>query len=355
MIEVNCYPDIVFAERGVFSHSVNFEFRCSNSSQQSALLESISATGFDKQDKFLFKLFIDSNAMAPSVEIIPQRILEPGKTLEIFNPVAELSREYGFERIDFALRFISKDPSNLQSHASIKPVVYDQHTVLDLPFKGVCLITDGHDLLAHHRRIPLMNSYVQKIGLTANSGRFAYDFTVADLEGNVCRHDGSTVEDYFGWGQPVFCPGDGRVVSAACDKPDNGKIREASIPLAPDEYQQLRIQAFERMRKLDMQEILGNHVMIDHGNGEFSSLDHMQQDSVTVDVGDEIARGTVIGRIGNSGDSWFPHIHYGLQNGKDIFTSEGLPSRFREFELLVGSTVKRIENLCPNTGMLIRS
>ena len=129
----------------------------------------------------------------------------------------------------------------------------------------------------------------------------------------------------------------------------------ARIPLSPEEYEQLRIQAFERLRKLGMKEILGNHAIIDHGNSEFSVLDHMQQNSVRVNVGDEITRGNIVGKIGNSGDSWFPYIHYELQNGKDIFKSEGLPSRFREFELLLGTNVKRIKNLCPNTGMIIKS
>ncbi len=355
MIKVNHYPDIVFLERGVFHQSVNFEFRCHNTSKHDALLESISATGFDEKNNFLFKLFVDSNAMAPSIEVIPQRKLEPKKGLEIFNPIADFPLEYALERIDFTMRFISKDTDNLQSQISIKPSIYEQKTALDLPFKGICLITDGHDFLAHHRRIPLMNPFVSKIGLTANSGRFAYDFTLADLNGNIHKGDGSNVEDYHGWDKPVFCPGDGKVVSTARDKPDNDKIRQPFIPLAPEEYEQLRIQAFERLEKLGLKEILGNHVIIDHGNGEFSLLNHMQQDSVRVEVADEIARGTIMGKIGNSGDSWFPHIHYELQNGKNIFTSEGLPSTFREFKLLLGTTVKKITNLCPNTGMIIKS
>ncbi|MGB9135422.1 MAG: M23 family metallopeptidase [Candidatus Bathyarchaeia archaeon] len=352
---MDSYPDTVFIEKGVFSQSLNFEFRCHNTSKQGALLESISATGFDKQGNLLFKRGVDSSAMAPSVEVVPERSLDPGKTLEIFNPIAELPLEYTVERMDFTLRFITKDPDNVQSQISIKPATYKQKTLLDLPFKGTCLITDGHDLPAHHRRIPLLNPNVSKIGLTANSGRFAYDFTLADLNGKIFKQGGSKVEDYYGWGKPVLCPGDGKVVSTACDKPDTSTIRQDFPPLTPEEYQQLRTQAFENLEKLGMQEILGNHVIIDHGNGEFSSIDHMQQNSVTVNIGDQVARGTPIGKIGNSGDSWFPHIHYAFQNGKDIFTSEGLPSRFREFELLLGTDVKRIENLCPNTGMIIKS
>jgi hypothetical protein len=353
MIKVNRHPSIVFLERGIFQQSVNFEFRCHNASERSALIERILAKGFDKEDNCVFSLFVDSNAVSPSIEIIPQRKLEHGKTLEIFNPIAELPLEYAFERIDFSLRFISEDPANLESGISVKPVVYEQKALLDLPFRGVCLVTDGHDFLAHHRRIPLTNQYVEKAGLTANSVRFAYDFMLADLGGNVCKQNGSRLEDFYGWGKPVLSPGDGKIVSVAHDKADN-PVSQPLPPIAPEHYERLRMQAFEHLESAGLEELHGNHAIIDHGNSEFSLIDHMQKDSVKVEVGDEVTRGTVLGNIGNSGDSGTPHIHYGLQNGKDTRNSEGLPSRFSKFELLLGNNAKIIQNLCPNTGMIVR-
>ena len=353
MIRVSHYPDVVFLERGVFQQSVNFEFRCHNISKHSALIEKILAKGFDKEGNCVFSLFVDSNAMSPSIELVPKRRVEPGETLEVFNPIAELPSEHKFERIDFSLRFVSEDTVNLESKISIKPVIYGQKALLDLPFTGVCLVTDGHDFTAHHRRIPLMNPYLGRTGITANSVRFAYDFMLADRNGNVCKGDGSRLEDFYSWGEPVKSPGDGVIVSAVHDKVDN-PVSKPLPPIAPELYERLRSQAFERLEKDGMEEFSGNHVIIDHGQGEFSLIDHMQKDSVKVHVGDEVTRGTVIGNIGNSGDSGTPHIHYGLQNGKNTLSSEGLPSKFRTFELLSGTTAKRIENLCPNTGMIIR-
>ena len=353
MIEVIQYPDVVFLEIGVSQQSVNFEFRCLNTSNRSALIESIRAKGLDEQGNCLFGLLVDSNAMAPSVEVIPQRKLEPGGTLEVFNPLAEFPSEYPFERVDFSLRFISEDPSNLESSISVKPIVYEQKVLLDLPFEGICLVSDGHGFLAHHRRIPLLNPYVRKIGLTANSVRFAYDFMPSDSNGSVYKRDGLRLEDFYGWGKPVLSPGDGIVVSAAHDKADN-PVGQPLPSVSPETYERLRMQAFERLRKAIMDEVVGNHAIIDHGNGEFSLLDHMQQDSVVVEVGEQVTRGAFLGKIGNSGDSGTPHIHYGLQKGKDTLSSEGLPSRFRQFELVLGMTTRRIENLCPDTGMIIK-
>jgi len=353
MINVKYYPSNVFRERGIFQQSVNFELRCHNASSRSAVIEKISAEGFDGMDHCIFSLFVDSNAVSPSVEIVPERKLEPGKTLEIFNPIAELPLEYDFERIDFSLTFISDEVANLKAGVSVKPVVYEQKVLLDLPFRGTCLVTDGHDFLAHHRRISLLNQYVEKTGLTANSGRFAYDFMVADSGGKVYKGDGSRLEDFYGWGKPVLAPGDGRIVSAAHDKADN-PVSVTLPPISPEQYERLRTQAFEHLESVGLEGFHGNYVIIDHGSGGFSLIDHMQKDSVKVEVGDEVTRGIVLGKLGNSGDSGSPHIHYGLQNGIDGRNSEGLPSRFREFELLLGCTGKRIRNLCPNTGMIVK-
>jgi hypothetical protein len=354
MIKVKHYPDTIYLETGVFQQSTNFEFRCHNTSKQSALLEGITVKGLDRESKPLWNLFVDSNAMAPSIEVVPKRRIEPGEHLEIFNPITDFPLDYALTRLDFSLRFISKDKDNLQAQLSIDLDVYEQHVDLELPFKGTCLITDGHNFFAHHRRIPLLNPYVIKAGLTANCSRFAYDFTLSDSNGEIYAEEGSKLEHYHGWGKPVFAPGKGRIVSAAHNKPDRERLHQPSFPFAPEEYENFREEAFKELTKIDKNEINGNHVIIDHGNNEFSLIDHMQNDSVTVEVGDIVERGTPIGKIGNSGDSGFPHIHYQLQRGKDIFTSEGLPSRFREFDLLLGDNSRRVRNCYPNTGMIIK-
>ncbi|HVG86325.1 MAG TPA: M23 family metallopeptidase [Vicinamibacterales bacterium] len=72
----------------------------------------------------------------------------------------------------------------------------------------------------------------------------------------------------------------------------------------------------------------GNNLLIDHGNGEYSSLGHLQQGSVLAKVGDTVTRGQVIGRVGSSGPSDHPHLHYQLMAGTDLTRSDGLPSQF---------------------------
>jgi murein DD-endopeptidase MepM/ murein hydrolase activator NlpD len=72
----------------------------------------------------------------------------------------------------------------------------------------------------------------------------------------------------------------------------------------------------------------GNVIVIDHGNGEFSFLAHLNQGSVRVSKGDEVKKGQVIGLLGNSGNSNAPHLHYHLMAGSELFRCDGLPVRF---------------------------
>ena len=57
----------------------------------------------------------------------------------------------------------------------------------------------------------------------------------------------------------------------------------------------------------------GNRVFIDHGGGWVTQYYHLQRGSVTVSNGDPVTAGQVIGRIGSSGNSAGPHLHFEVQ------------------------------------------
>jgi murein DD-endopeptidase MepM/ murein hydrolase activator NlpD len=74
--------------------------------------------------------------------------------------------------------------------------------------------------------------------------------------------------------------------------------------------------------------VAGNCVIIDHGNSEFSVMMHMCQGSVLVRAGDRVKQGDVVGDLGNSGDSFGPHLHYQLQAGPELFRDQSIPFTF---------------------------
>ncbi|MEU1402826.1 M23 family metallopeptidase [Streptomyces sp. NPDC005728] len=96
------------------------------------------------------------------------------------------------------------------------------------------------------------------------------------------RRGGS--ESYLVYGQTLYAPCDGTVISAAghIDDQEPGTIR----------YQPL----------------YGNHVFIDTG-AEIVKLAHLRRGTVTVVTGDPVRAGQVLGEVGNSGNSTEPHLH----------------------------------------------
>lgn len=72
----------------------------------------------------------------------------------------------------------------------------------------------------------------------------------------------------------------------------------------------------------------GNYVVIRHDNEEYSLYGHLQYQSLTVKKGETVKQGQTIGRLGNTGKSGCPHLHFQLMNGPDYSTARGLPCHF---------------------------
>ena len=62
----------------------------------------------------------------------------------------------------------------------------------------------------------------------------------------------------------------------------------------------------------------GNGVLIDHGDGWTTQYCHLLQDSVAVKVGDRVKTGDLLGLVGLSGKTEFPHLHFQVKYNKQI-------------------------------------
>ncbi len=63
----------------------------------------------------------------------------------------------------------------------------------------------------------------------------------------------------------------------------------------------------------------GNGVMIRHAGGWQTQYCHMAKGSLRVTSGQQVAKGTVLGQIGESGDAAFPHLHFSVRrNGVKV-------------------------------------
>ncbi|HEX8673760.1 MAG TPA: M23 family metallopeptidase [Longimicrobium sp.] len=171
---------------------------------------------------------------------------------------------------------------------------YVARTVLRLPFTGEWFVGWGG-------RSTFLNYHAATV-----DQRFAYDFLVV-RDGRTFAGDAALNESYHCFGQPILAPAAGVVRAAADGIEDN------------------------RPGVMNAREPLGNHVVLDHGNNEFSFLAHLQRGSVAVQAGREVRTGEVIGRCGNSGNSSEPHLHYHLQNTAVFGAGEGLPAPFTSY------------------------
>jgi hypothetical protein len=179
---------------------------------------------------------------------------------------------------------------------------YQQKTSLIVPFHGLGVV--GQDWITNGGHGGYWNA-------------FALDLRGLDENYAEQKNDASENASSAGWGREILAPAAGIVVYARNDvptnphpgtEPDNGWFANLHDP----------IMAYA-----------GNCVIIDHGNSEYSVLMHMQPGSVSVRAGDRVDTGQVIGRLGNSGDSFGPHLHYQLQAGPSLWTSQPLPFRFQ--------------------------
>jgi murein DD-endopeptidase MepM/ murein hydrolase activator NlpD len=100
---------------------------------------------------------------------------------------------------------------------------------------------------------------------------------------------------------------------------------------------------------------LGNYVLIDHQDGEYSLIPHMKPGSVRVKTGEHIVAGQMLGEVGFSGDAIFPHVHFALMSGPDNHHAEGVPAYFDHVIRIVGDKRLHVNHEALDTGDLVMS
>jgi murein DD-endopeptidase MepM/ murein hydrolase activator NlpD len=60
--------------------------------------------------------------------------------------------------------------------------------------------------------------------------------------------------------------------------------------------------------------IVKNEITIEHGNGLRTRYYHLMQDSAVVEVGDQVACGDPLAKVGSSGNSSGPHLHFQIED-----------------------------------------
>ena len=145
--------------------------------------------------------------------------------------------------------------------------------------------------------------------------RFAIDWMRLDDAGRLVHGDSSDVHNYTCYGADVLAVADGTVVDTLNNLDDQ---KPGTLP---------------DPKTITVQNVDGNHVVLDLGDGVYAFYAHMQKGSVAVAVGDRVKRGQVLGKLGNTGNTSAPHLHFHLMEGPSVLGSNGIPYEIDSFVL----------------------
>jgi peptidase M23-like protein len=346
-VKVTVLPGRPFVEHRGAQQLLNFDLVLDNVGSVPLHLIAVRLAIFDEQAKVIMAKELDENGQPAGITTIARRDLPVGAAIDVFNPFYYFGPEVKLYRLHYEFFFVREgNPGppipfawDYKLAQDVFPIEYPGNTNLILPIKQRVIVYDGHDFYSHHRRQDLSDPEKRRKG-AKNFNLYAYDFMVVGEHGEVYRGSPFKKENWFSYGVEIYAPGSGIVVQAVDDIPEN-TYEGGHVVYAKD------------LNRLDPNGI-GNHVIIDHGNGEYSYLLHMRPGSVHVKKGDKVKRGQLIGQIGFSGDSLGPHLHYTLVDSPH-YPGQGLPSYFRDFRRILGSHSEDVRRGAIDTGDIVES
>lgn len=199
--------------------------------------------------------------------------------------------------------------------SDISVVPYTSPNRWRFPLEGTVLVTDTYPAINSHR--------------WCRNSEFAFDTGAFDqsLERSVIG------------GSPVFAACDGVVEEVFDGLDDTGESTDLD---------QVEARYGEHAR------IDGNHVLLRHSGGELSLYSHLAKGSLRVSAGEQVRAGQELGRVGSSGSSWVPHLHFHVM--RDGIEGPGVPVCFDGLTTILGEpcqledTVNLVRSVQPAGG-----
>jgi murein DD-endopeptidase MepM/ murein hydrolase activator NlpD len=242
-----------------------------------------------------------------------QRGLAPkGLRREVFK-LSRFAAQNGAPRraLAFLARGLATDARSKQGLKQLAPLAqrYRHRVKLSFPLYGRWEASD--DPTRHHSK---------QAGAV-----YALDLLAIDADGDHFHGGGRfDLKAHYAYGKPFHAAAPGRVI------------------LARDGYPDLPIGKLGK---------IGNTVGIDHGGGEMTWYNHAQPGSIVVKVGQDVKRGQLLGKIGNSGKSSIPHLHFALTIEGGVIS---VPWRVSDYELWTAEGWVKVTQACPREGWTMR-
>lgn len=240
--------------------------------------------------------------------------MQANKQTGIFN---EYFIEVHSKVIDELVIYVNYLKAGVECKEDLKlPVIgYKNRNEYIFPLKGNISTCGNYNSLLDHRMHYSME--------------FAFDMAQYNEEQKLCYKEDMRQEDYVVYGKEVLAIQDGEVVDCY-----------HSFPVTTSWDWEERKPFIE---KYGLAAQCGNYVVLKHANEEYSFYGHLMVDSLTIKKGDVVKQGQVIGRVGHTGMSSCPHLHFQLMDGPDFMSNRGLPCSFINIKDVAGNKLGFIQ------------
>ena len=257
--------------------------------------------------------FWETESFTSSNELEPGQ--ETGYRLEVFRLVSAQP----IDELEFTVVFeIGKERKKETLVISVKS--YESKNDYIFPLKGAWIVWGNWDDTTSHR--------------TMHSQEFGIDLMQYNDDLTIPQVDSTPNEEFKMYRQDVLAIADGEVVDCFDESPENPTAPE----MLPSETRKEIAEKYGFVVAAS-----GNYVTLKHPNDEYSFYAHLATDSVTVEKGQKVKQGQVLGKLGNSGNSTGPHLHFQLMAGPSMLTARGLPCHFRNIVDLTGEKISLIQ------------
>ena len=190
----------------------------------------------------------------------------------------------------------------------LQPRKNDLPRMITLPVKGNYYLFHNQSTLGYHYYLAFFIN-----GQIYTNEKFAFDLTqLNEMWKDTYSGDPKKNESYFAYGDTLYAVASGTVVKVVNGRPENsGNARDVPLNISDEYY--------------------GNYLILDIGGGCYADYMHCKPNSFLVEPGAVVTEGQPIARLGNSGNSTEPHLHFQLVDNPDPGFCHGLPFVFNKY------------------------
>jgi murein DD-endopeptidase len=198
---------------------------------------------------------------------------------------------------------------------------------LGAPLRGDGWVAlNGLGAPSHHRL-----SFLPRGGKAVVPQRYAIDWVRLGADGKLSHDNQGENKNYYGYGAEALAVADATV----------DDVRDGLPEMAPF--------ASGKPGSVSFENATGNYVVLNLGAGRFALYAHLQPGSLRVKKGQRVRAGQVVGLVGSSGSSGFPHLHFHIVDANHPLFADGLPYVFHSFVVL--GNVGSIDSLLEGKGI----